>query len=493
MWVVLTIFAFWPFLHGWMLLWGLAGLAPIVIHLLSRRRYRETTWAAMDFLLAAMREHARRLRIEQWLLLALRVLILILLALALADPQFRAESSLAPAAAGQTHWVLVLDGSMSMGYLENGANLFQQAQEEARQLAAEARQGDGLTLILLADPPRAVISQPSFDPADVMRELEALRARHTGADLSRGMELVAEIVRQAQRRHPRLNQTRVCFFTDLGRSTWEAAEGTTVRRLLRELAEDNVEFSLRELGDRQWTNAAVTRLEMLDPYATVDREVRFLAEIRRFSPDEPQRVRVDMLADGQLLRSEDADLTSGADTVTFQHRFSTPGDHTVQVRLEGDPLSADNRRERVVLVRDTMRVLCIEGHPGAARYLAFALEPRRLERPVVQWDVAPESVLLERDLQGYDMILLSNVARFSREESSLLMRYVEEGGLRGSSWATGSTRRTTTKFFDYRARRAPSFRSRSAKWWREASGGLTRWTIAIRSSLRSKTSRGRDC
>ena len=80
------LLAFWPFASGWMLLWGLAAAIPILIHFLSRRRYDEVPWAAMDFLLAAIRKHARRWRLEQLLLLVVRTAILLLLALALADP-----------------------------------------------------------------------------------------------------------------------------------------------------------------------------------------------------------------------------------------------------------------------------------------------------------------------------------------------------------------------------------------------------------------------
>ncbi len=80
------LFAFWPFASGWMLLWGFAALIPILIHFLSRRRYDEVPWAAMEFLLAAIRKHARRWRLEQLLLLVLRASILVLLAVALADP-----------------------------------------------------------------------------------------------------------------------------------------------------------------------------------------------------------------------------------------------------------------------------------------------------------------------------------------------------------------------------------------------------------------------
>jgi hypothetical protein len=57
-----------------------AGVAlasiPIIIHLLNRRRFKIIRWAAMDFLLQAMRKNRRRLRFEQWLLLATRCALL---------------------------------------------------------------------------------------------------------------------------------------------------------------------------------------------------------------------------------------------------------------------------------------------------------------------------------------------------------------------------------------------------------------------------------
>ncbi|MCI0358861.1 MAG: BatA domain-containing protein, partial [Planctomycetaceae bacterium] len=55
--------AFWQFGSAWMLLWGLAALLPILIHLWSRRKFREESWAAMEFLLAAMRKNARRIQL----------------------------------------------------------------------------------------------------------------------------------------------------------------------------------------------------------------------------------------------------------------------------------------------------------------------------------------------------------------------------------------------------------------------------------------------
>ena len=47
-----------------MLGWLAAAAAPWLIHLLSRRKHRETAWAAMEFLLAAVKRRTRRIRIE---------------------------------------------------------------------------------------------------------------------------------------------------------------------------------------------------------------------------------------------------------------------------------------------------------------------------------------------------------------------------------------------------------------------------------------------
>src|SRR6476469_3742852 len=69
-----------------MLGWLAAAAAPLLIHLWNRHRFREAPWAAMQFLLAAMRKNARRLQLQQWLLLAVRTLLIVLVVLAVAEP-----------------------------------------------------------------------------------------------------------------------------------------------------------------------------------------------------------------------------------------------------------------------------------------------------------------------------------------------------------------------------------------------------------------------
>ena len=95
------LFAF-GFLNLPMLGWLAAAAAPILIHLWARRHYRQAPWAAMEFLLAAIRRHTRRMFFEQWLLLAIRTAIIVLLVLAVAGLYGQRRASLPPAAVPRT-------------------------------------------------------------------------------------------------------------------------------------------------------------------------------------------------------------------------------------------------------------------------------------------------------------------------------------------------------------------------------------------------------
>ncbi|MEX0585063.1 MAG: BatA domain-containing protein, partial [Pirellulales bacterium] len=153
----------WGVASPLMLLWGLAAAAPIVIHLLSRRRYREAQWAAMEYLLAAVRKQSRRLRVEQWLLLAVRMLVLLIVAVALAEPYSDQRVPVAPHEE-RVHRLIVLDASYSMGARSGVSTRFDIAKEKlARYLDEAVRPGDGASLVIVASPSRSIVRRPTGD------------------------------------------------------------------------------------------------------------------------------------------------------------------------------------------------------------------------------------------------------------------------------------------------------------------------------------------
>src|SRR5262249_24429904 len=151
---------------------ALAGAVavPIIIHLLNRRRYRVVIWAAMRFLLNAEKKNAKKMRIEQLLLLAVRTAFVLFLVLAMASVMPCSEKvwhalfpdSMARAAtlgAQRTHRILVLDGSFSMATRVGDQTCFERAQAVAAQIVRDAPRGDGFSVVLMSAPPRRVVPE----------------------------------------------------------------------------------------------------------------------------------------------------------------------------------------------------------------------------------------------------------------------------------------------------------------------------------------------
>lgn len=423
-----------------MLGWLAVAAAPLIIHLWNRRKYREIRWAAVEYLLAAVRRTSRRVQIEQWILLAIRTLLIVCLVLALAEPYLE-RAGLGFLAGRHVHKVLVLDGSFSMDYKPSDVSRFQRAKELAVQIVEESRPADGFTLVLLGEPPRVVVGSPAFEAGDFIEEVENLRQPHTGGDLPATLEKVEEIVVRARREHPRLAAHEVYFLTDLGRTTWlpdlpmRDAQETFLRRS-QQLAKQ-AHLVIVDLGQPQAENVAVTALRSSQPLITLDRDVTFEAQLQNFGRQPKPRQLVELLADGRRVGEAYVDLPPGGQAwATFRHRFEAHGAHALTAQAASDLLAIDNRRYLSVPVKESLQVLCVNGKPaggafqGAADYLRIALAPQNSEQSqsVVRPEIVPETALLETDLGRYDVVALCNVGQFTASEAQVLERYVRSGG-----------------------------------------------------------------
>lgn len=423
-----------PLMLGWLA----AAAAPILIHLWNKRRYREVSWAAIEYLLSAMRKNSRRMRLEQWLLLLVRTLIVALLVLAVAQP-FLEQLGLNFVPGERTLKVLVIDGSYSMGYKPTDKSRFERAKQLAAQIVEESSQGDAFTLLLMASPPSVIVGSPAVEPRDFLEEIENLKLPHGGGDLPATLVLVEQVLKSAE--HSGLARKEVYFLTDLGRNSWvpdlKEAEANDYRGRIARLSQE-ASLVVVDLGQSGGENLAVTSIAANEPCATTMREVTFSAQVRNFGTQPRHHHLVEFHVDGRRIKEAYVDVAAGEQSpISFSHRFDAPGDHAVEVRLGPDFLDIDNHRWLSVPVKDHLRVLCVNGKPaagamsGAADYVALALNPDAGDVSVpsiVEPEIIPESALLERDLTRYDCIFLCNVAQFTSHEARVLEGVLKRGG-----------------------------------------------------------------
>ena len=409
-----------------------------MIHLWNKRRYREVSWAAIEYLLAAMRKNSRRMRIEQLLLLGVRTLIILLLVLAAAQP-FLDQAGLPFVPGQRTLKVLVIDGSYSMGYKPTDKSRFERAKQLATGIVDESSQGDAFTLVLMSSPPAVIVGTPAVEPGDFVEEIENLKLPHGGADLPSTLAHVERICQSAE--SAGLERIEVYFLTDLGRNTWvpelDDEEAADYRQRLQRLAQQ-ASLAVIDPGPPTKENLAVTSVVANEPFVTTAREVSLSAQIRNFGTQPKNHQLVELYVDGRRVKETYVDVLPGEQSpLSFAHRFDTPGDHVVEVRLEADLLDIDNRRWLSIPVKDHVRVLCVNGKPGSSSmtgstdYLALALNPDAgdvVTPGIVKPETIAESALVERDLTHYDCIFLCNVAQFTSREARLLEGVLKRGG-----------------------------------------------------------------
>jgi hypothetical protein len=429
-----ALFAF-GFANGWMLPGLAAASIPIIIHLLNKRKFRETPWAAMQFLLAAIRKNYRRVRLEQWILLAIRTLVVLLLVLAMAKPYLESLGAIPVLAGQRTHRLLVLDGSLSMDYAPAEVTRFEQAKTLAAQLVKDARRGDAISVVLMADPPRVVIGDPSPNHAEVLKEIAEISLPHGGTDLTATFDTIDRVLAAST-----IPQKEVVFVSDLQAASWRPNRGGDdgLKRALAKVEARRPRAVVIDLGKAGGENRAVTDVRIASPIVTLGASPAIQVAVRNFGPNKVSGGRVRLLIDGQMGPELPVDMAVGEEVpVVFTHTFGAPGDHLVEVQIDDDPLKLDNHRWMVVPVREFLRVLLVDGDPktqvfqAETDYLSQALNPA-VDSPgtpsPIKAEVAPESQLARTDLAPYDAVVLCNVAQFTSAEVASLEAYLKQGG-----------------------------------------------------------------
>jgi hypothetical protein len=382
-----------------------------------------------------MRKNARRLQLQQWLLLAVRTLIILLVVLAVAEPY--GMRLLAGGSAGPTHKVIVIDGSYSMAYRPNGTTNFTQAKQLATAMVRASHPGDAFTIILMGSSPKLIVGSMVFDHAAVSSQIESLVQPQAGADLAGTLALIREALAD---KAPHITPSRkeVYFLTDLQDRTWGELTKTARRVGAKEQSDlltavasiaELASLVVIDLGQPNASNLAITNLSTSAPIVTVGRDIGLNVVVHDFGQEAYPKCRVEMLIDDAEVAEQTVDLAAGGESsLNFVHRFPSAGAHTVTIRTSGDRLELDNSRSLVLPVRSEIRVLCVAGREGAAKYLANALNPNPSGDSPIRPIVIADGDLADAQLANFDCVFLCNVAQLTASESERLSHYAEAGG-----------------------------------------------------------------
>lgn len=423
------------------LLFGLgAAVIPPIVHLFNRRQFDVVEWAAMQFLQLS-RKTKRRVFLEQFWLMLLRVVLIALVCLALAAPQVTSRLFGTAAAGGPRDVVLLLDGSASMSYKHAGRTAADAARDWAAAYLDRLRPGDRVAVFQVKTQPLPVVAALTADRDQARNALELLTPPKGAADWPAAVQSAVALLDGSP------GHRDVVVVSDNQRFGW--ADDTALAKwgLVRREATPATPQAARlwvvnVAADRPPNppNWGVEPIVASRGVAAAGREVTFRSAVRYSGepgarPPGPVKLTVDGKPAGEVKPTGDA---GDQLPLVFTQKFGS-GSHLVTLQLDDDGLPGDNRQDFAVEVLPLVPVLVIDGAEGKARggdFLRDALAPAKDPTPAFAVRVLSPSewsaALFARDVKGPGtpprVVVLANIDKITITQQQDVEKFLAAGG-----------------------------------------------------------------
>jgi hypothetical protein len=412
----------------------LAVGVPILIHLLNRRKFDRVVWAAMRFLRVSVEQNQRRIQIEDMLLLALRCLLVLLLGLALARPVIRSFGAGGWFGQSKVTAVVLIDNSYSMSSTDGAKSRFQLAQDAADQAVASLPTGSAVSVLFASDTiPTGPIPEPTFDLNLARKVIKEAKPSDRATDLLPSVKKALETLTSQRQAGAR----EVYLITDTQALGWK--QFGEIRQSL-ESAKKDVHAHVVLVGAAETQNIGISDLRLLSGPAVVGYPLRFEVQLTNYGRSEMRDVRVKIRVDAEQPSDEgsiDVIPAGASKSLLLFAKFKNDGGHSVTAEIDHDHLPADDTRTIAVRALSQVKILVVDGEPGAGGreaetfYLKNALLPvprAEVEQYYNKVTVIPSQELDAAKIDQYDAVFLANVTDFTETTLNTFADYLKRGG-----------------------------------------------------------------
>ena len=406
-------------------LFGLLALAiPVIIHLINFRKPKAVNFSTLAFFQEIQRSTIRRIKIKEWLLLAVRLLALLLIALALARPFLPSfEGSTASSNEPRVIGILV-DNSPSMRQIDEEGPYFEQAKSLARHIIEQANSKDRFIIQKSAG---EELGAGTMEKPRALEVINQLTSENKGDYTMERLQLLNQSLEASVQR----NKT-IYWITDAQRSQLKQLERQTGgNEESDKLFSTPVQFV--KVGKSLRKNVAVTDLRLKEQILSQDKPLTLEAEVTNFGEAQVSNQYLSLNHNGELSGQYQLQLKAGESSLySFEITPENSGDSMGKLLIEGDDMAFDNSFHYVIRVPEKRRVLVVENatkdSPGEfGSYLRPALEAARQTSAQITFETVPSTKIQETDLAQYDAAILNGLPELPSYLREEMQRWVQEG------------------------------------------------------------------
>ena len=398
------------------LLFGLlAASIPILIHLLNLRKLKKIDFSTLHFLKLIEKQKVRRVKLIQWLLMALRVLIIAMLVLGFSRPVIQDVRIPGFTSASKTSAVIIIDDSFSMEVVDGRGSYFNQLKNGVNMILTGLKEGDDVSILFTSES-YPELATPSGDFLNLKKIISQVEPGFKTGMLNSAIIKAASIIGESEN----LNK-ELYIFSDFQKSTLgNEKEFTDVSALL----DSRVKTRLFNFNSKEVVNSAVTGVKVNNQVFEPGKDISVTATIRNFSEDDVNNGLVSLFVNGERGAQKSYNLAAGKITdVTLSARVEKPGFSEIRVEIDEDDLKADNSRFASIYLPYEFKVVLL-GKASDLKFINAAIEAGSFagNMQIIRKEISQTGSL---DFNEVNLVIVSGAGG---GDLSKLKNYVKQGG-----------------------------------------------------------------
>jgi uncharacterized membrane protein len=397
---------------------GLAAASiPILIHLLNLRKLKKIEFSTLHFLKELQKNKIRRVKLKQWLLLALRVMIILLVVIALARPTLEGVSIGGTTSAAKTSAVFILDDTFSMSVVDQNGSLFNQAKQTIKKLLKQLQEGDEACLILVSGDQNEE-QKFSTNINAVSDRLDELKVSDASGDINSVFLKAAELISKSKN----FNK-EIYLLTDFQKGRIYDEENLSN---LGQILNGKVNLYTFDYAKKDVYNISLDDLKVISRIFEKEKPIKFEAVVNNHSFQPVSTLVVSLFIDGERAAQQSVDLNPNeSKTIQLEGVAKKTGYIDVIAETEDDDINQDNKIFTSVYIPDKLSILLISEIPDDAKFIKLALKSSE-DICNIGITESPVNRLGSLQLKDFDVIIF--IGNDLQAGADNLKRYVSNGG-----------------------------------------------------------------
>ncbi len=416
------------FLNPAVLFGLLAASIPVLIHLLNLRKLKRIEFSTLAFLKELQKNKIRKIKLKQWLLLALRMLIILFLVTAFARPTLKGIAIGGTTSAAKTTAVFILDNTPSMSVVDSKGSYLNQAKAVVKQLLGQLQEGDDAVLILVSDHSGREV-KTTTNLADFQKQVDAVKISDESGYLNDAIVKAAKVLSQSQ------NFNKEIYLLSDFQQGRLAAPGSISN--LGQLLSDKVRLYAFNFSGKEVFNLGIDQLRLNTQIFEKDKPVNFAATVTNYSSQPVSNLVVSLFVNGERSAQQSIKLNPGESKIAdLDAAVKSSGYIGAFAEIEDDEILQDNRRYTNFFIPKEIPVVVFSDDPSDSRFVNIALAAANLSgnqsesESVLKITQKSLNQISSLDLSQFDVVIIIGTGSGNSNLSGLdrLKTYVDNGG-----------------------------------------------------------------